>query len=138
MDEQPGLSDQYRMSSPWPMLIAFGLAIAEVGIFWPLAPLAIGGLLLLTGSTVGIIREAGYVESPWPLLSGFALALVAIGLALFAFSGGAFAVNSVSESLRTSGSIGLRGLSIAFAGVVALIGALVGKYWAVASPEQQY
>lgn len=135
MDEQPGLSDQYRMSSPWPMLVAFGLAIAEVGIFWPLAPVAVGGLLLLVGSLVGIIRETGYVESPWPLLAGFGLALVAIGAALFTYSGGAFAVNSVAESTRSAGSIGLRGVSIAVAGGLAMVGALVGKYWTTANAD---
>lgn len=135
MDEQPGLSDQYRMSSPWPMLIAFGLAIAEVGIVWPLAPLAVGGLLLLTGSVVGILREAGYVSSPWPPLAGFAVVLVVVGLGLFAYSGGAFAVNSVTESLRTPGSIGLRGIAIAVAGVLALVGAVVGKYWTTANAD---
>ena len=135
MDEQPGLSDQYRMSSPWPVLIAFGLAIAEVGIVWPLAPLAVGGLLMFVGSVVGILREAGYVASPWPLLSGFAVALVAIGVGLFLYSGGAFAVNSVTESLRTAGSIGLRGVTIALAGVLALAGAVVGKYWTTANAE---
>ncbi|WP_121822713.1 DUF7541 family protein [Halostella salina] len=135
MDEEPGLSDQYRMSSPWPVLIAFGLAIAEVGIVWPLVPLAVGGLLMFVGSVVGILREAGYVESPWPLLSGFAVALVAIGVGLFLYSGGAIAVNSVTESMRTPGSIGLRGLAIAVAGVLALAGAVLGKYWTTANAE---
>lgn len=133
MDEEPGLSDQYRMSSPWPVLIAFGLAIAEVGIVWPLAPLAVGGLLMLVGSVVGILREAGYVGSPWPTLAGFAVVLIAAGVGLFAYGGGAFAVNSVTESLRTAGSIGLRGVSIAVAGVLALVGAVLGKYWTTAN-----
>ncbi|NHN49911.1 cox cluster protein [Halostella sp. JP-L12] len=138
MDEQPGLSDQYRMSSPWPMLVAFGIAIAEVGIFWPLAPVAVGGLLLLVGSLVGIIRETGYVESPWPLLAGFGVALVLIGAALFSYSGGAFALNSVAESTRSAGSIGLRGVSIAIAGGLAVVGAVVGKYWTTANADPRY
>lgn len=128
MDEKPGLSDQYRMSSPWPILIAFGFAISEIGIFWPLAPLAVGGLLLFVGSTVGIIREVGYIESPWPLLTGIGFVLLVSGFTIFVNSGGTITMNSVAVSTRSSGSIGLRGISIAIAGGLALVGALVGKH----------
>lgn len=68
MDEQPGLSDQYRRASPWPMFVAFGIPIAEVGILFDLFALSVGGLLLFCGSVAGMLQEAGYAETPWPPL----------------------------------------------------------------------
>ena len=64
MDEQPGLSEQYRRASPWPLFIALGLPIAEIGVLFGLVPLAVGGLLLFVGSVAGIVQESGYVERP--------------------------------------------------------------------------
>lgn len=65
MDENPGLSDQYRMASPWPPFIALGLPIAEIGILFDVFPVAVGGLLLFCGSVAGILQEAGYARTPW-------------------------------------------------------------------------
>lgn len=85
MDEQSGVHDQYRRVSAWPVFVAFGLAIAELGVLTGIPPVAVGGLLLFVGSVVGILREAEYVESPWPLLTGLALALLAAGGVLAVF-----------------------------------------------------
>ncbi|MFC7114983.1 hypothetical protein ACFQH2_08475 [Natronoarchaeum sp. GCM10025703] len=63
MNEEPGLSDQYRKSSPWPMLIALGIVFSEVGIVLALFPVAVGGLVLLLGSIGGILRETEYVSA---------------------------------------------------------------------------
>ncbi|MFB6169769.1 MAG: cox cluster protein, partial [Haloarculaceae archaeon] len=81
MNEQPGLSDQYRMASPWPLFVALGLALSEVGVVLALFPVAVGGLLLFGGSVVGILKESGYVAAPWTPL--------AVLGAVFAVAGGA-------------------------------------------------
>ncbi len=119
MNEEPGLSDQYRKSSPWPMLIALGIVFSEVGIVLALFPVAVGGLVLLLGSIGGILRETEYVSSPWPVFFGLSVALVAVGMSLFSFAGG-----TISQSLTISAadsSIALRGLSIAAAGLVGAV-----------------
>lgn len=82
MDEQPGLSDQYRMASPWPIFVAFGIPIAELGILFDVFVVAVGGLLLFCGSLTGLIREAGYAKTAWRPLAAFAALLLAIGGAL--------------------------------------------------------
>jgi len=79
MDEQPGLSDQYRMASPWPMFVAFGIPIAELGILFDVFAVAVGGLLLFCGSLTGMIKEAGYAKTAWRPLAVFAVLLVAVG-----------------------------------------------------------
>lgn len=119
MNEEPGLSDQYRKSSPWPMLIALGIVFSEVGIVLALFPVAVGGLVLLLGSIGGILRETEYVSSPWPVFFGLSVVLVAVGMSLFSFAGG-----TISQSLTISAansSIALRGLSIAAAGLVGAV-----------------
>jgi hypothetical protein len=133
MDEQPGLSDQYRRSSPWPVFVALGLAISEVGIVLPAYPMAVGGLLLFVGSVVGIVSEADYVATPWPLLGGLSVVLVAAGVGLYAASGGTLAVEGSTVRLVGGGSVAVRGIAVVLAGVLALAGAGVGRTLAATS-----
>lgn len=114
MDEQPGLSDEYRKNSPWPLFVAFGLAIFEVGIVWPLFPVAVGGLLLFVGSVVGILRESGYVSNPWKGLVTASVICLVVGSAV---------------TLTTDGSVQLRGLAVVVGGVVVLFGGVFGSFW---------
>ncbi|WP_458187329.1 DUF7541 family protein [Haladaptatus sp. NG-WS-4] len=116
MDEQPGLSDQYRKSSPWPLFVAFGLALFEVGIVMAdsLFPVAVGGMLMFVGSVVGILRESEYIHDPWKGL------VVSAGVAFLV--GGAV-------WMTTSGSVQLRGTAILVGGVVLLVGGVAGALW---------
>lgn len=112
MEERPGPSDEYRKASPWPVFVAFGLAIFEVGIVWPLFPVAVGGLLLFVGSVVGILTESGYVASPWN-------GLVAASVLCLAVGGGV--------TLTTTGSVHLRGLAVLVGGAVVLAAGVFGS-----------
>jgi hypothetical protein len=114
MDEQPGLSDEYRKASPWPVFVAFGLAIFEVGIVWPLFPVAVGGLLLFVGSVVGILRESGYIADPWKGLVAASVVCLAAGALV---------------ALTTTGSVHLRGIAILAGGLVVLAGGVFGAIW---------
>jgi hypothetical protein len=82
MDDQPGLSDQYRMASPWPIFVALGIPLAEIGILFDVFVVAVAGLLLFCGSLTGLIREAGYAETAWRPLVVLAVPLIALGAAL--------------------------------------------------------
>lgn len=82
MDEQPGLSDQYRRASPWPLFVALGIPIAEIGVLFDVFAVAVGGLLLFCGSITGMLRESGYAKTPWRPLGAFAVVLVAVGSVL--------------------------------------------------------
>lgn len=117
----PGLSDQYRRASPWPLFVALGLAVSEVGVLFGLAPIAVGGLLLFGGSVAGIIQEAGYVERPWPLLAGIGVALLAGGALVVATQ---VAPSSPVADVRSPNGITYRGLVVAGTGVIlATVGA---------------
>lgn len=79
MDDQSGLSDQYRMASPWPIFVALGIPIAELGILFDVFVVSVGGLLLFCGSVTGLLREAGYAKTAWRPLAVFAVLLFVVG-----------------------------------------------------------
>ncbi|WP_144901306.1 DUF7541 family protein [Halobellus captivus] len=110
MDAEPGLSEQYRMASPWPLFVALGVPIAELGIVFGLFPLSVGGLLLFGGSVAGMAFESGYAKTPWRGLIGVALPLAALGAA-FAFTridlpGRGFAIIAAAAILVAAGVAG--------------------------------
>jgi hypothetical protein len=115
MEEQPGLSDQYRTASPWPVFVALGLVLSEIGVFIGLFPVAVFGLILFGGSIAGILTESGYVSRPWPTLVGVGvvLALIAVGLTVVYVPTGALAIANIGE-----GPVFTRLVAVASAGVV--------------------
>jgi hypothetical protein len=118
MDETPGLSDQYRMASPWPMFVALGLTIAEVGILFNLFSVAVGGLLLFCGSIAGILREAEYVSTSWR-------ALVALSIPVFAFGVGLLYADA--QVANAGIQLGERAYAVLAAGAILLVGGVVGE-----------
>ena len=85
--EDPGLGDQYRTASPWPLFVALGVPISEVGLLFDLFPVAVGGLVLFCGSAAGMAEDAGYVDAPWPALAVLAACCLALGAGLALLAG---------------------------------------------------
>lgn len=120
MDEEPGLSDQYRMASPWPVFVALGLALSEVGIFLGIFAIAVGGLLLFVGSVAGILKESGYVDQLWGTLLGFGIVLFVAGGGL-AVSQVGFTPDVIAGAIAAPDGYGLvvpRAIAIGFAGAI--------------------
>jgi len=115
MEEQPGLSDQYRTASPWPVFVALGLVLSEIGVFIGLFPVAVFGLILFGGSVAGILTESGYVTRPWPTLVGVGvvLAFIAAGLAVAYLPAADIAVANIGN-----GPVFTRLVAVAVAGIV--------------------
>ncbi|RRJ32839.1 DUF7541 family protein [Halocatena pleomorpha] len=130
MDDQPGLSDQYRMSSPWPVFVALGLVLSELGVLFGIIPLSVGGLLLFAGSTAGILTESGYTSDLWRVMGGIGAVLVVLGAILTGTQLGLSAPSAiVSELIAAFGGqpngIIIRGVSIVAAGVITIgVGAI--------------
>jgi hypothetical protein len=114
---QPGLSDQYRKASPWPLFVALGFVISEVGVVLGVFPIAVGGLLLFGGTVAGILREAGYVERPWRSLGVFGAILVGFGLLTVGLNLGATQL-SPAALLDPAKPFVYRGSAIAAAGLI--------------------
>ncbi|MFB6077404.1 MAG: cox cluster protein [Halarchaeum sp.] len=115
MSEQPGLSEQYRTASPWPVFVALGLVLSEVGVFigGPILPVGVGGVLLLEGSVVGILRESGYADHLWTTALAVGAVVTALGAVLVVYGDPGSALHVYQ-----------RGLALAGAGVLAALGAL--------------
>ncbi|REA00957.1 hypothetical protein DEQ92_19395 [Haloferax sp. Atlit-6N] len=111
MSEESGTESLKTGSSPWPMFIAFGLVLSEVGVLFALRPVSVGGLLLFVGSVAGIFAESGYVTRPARSIGAQGIALVGIGAVLV---------------LREQAGTTIRGQSIAIAGVLSLVLLLLG------------
>lgn len=126
MEDQPGLSDQYRMSSPWPVFVALGLVLSEVGVLFGIIPLSVGGLLLFVGSIAGILTESGYTERLWRVLSVLGTALIVIGGVLVGTQlqlsdpGQLLAGVTTAFGAQPNGIV-VRGISIVVAGVLAIV-----------------
>lgn len=128
MDDQPGISDQYRMSSPWPLIVVLGFVCSELGLLFNVFPVAVGGLLLLVASVAGILQESGYAERPWNLLVGLGLALVALGGILAFTQLDTLSVDALATTLLEPSGIVARGAALAVAGVVAALFGAGGRY----------
>ncbi|WP_224269705.1 DUF7541 family protein [Haloprofundus salinisoli] len=118
MDENPGLSEQYRTASPWPFFIALSIPLAEAGILFNLFAVAVGGLLLFFGCCAGMLQETGYVDRPWRALVGSAILVFALGgLLLYADTQVANEAVQLAE----------RGYAVLVAGVILFVGGLLGE-----------
>jgi hypothetical protein len=130
MDEQPGLSDQYRRSSPWPLLVALGLVLSEIGVVLGFLAITVVGLLLFVGSIAGITRESGYVERPWNVLAGLGVALALAGGAIGAWALDPLSTGALLDAVGAPSTHGIvaRGVAIAVAGLLALLAGASGRY----------
>ncbi|WP_302080303.1 DUF7541 family protein [Salinibaculum rarum] len=116
-DVQPGLSDQYRKASPWPMLVAFGFVISEVGVVLGLFPITVGGLLLFGGTVSGILSESGYAAQTWRSLVAFGVVLLAFGALTVGLNISVGAL-SLEALLDTARPFVYRGSAITAAGLI--------------------
>lgn len=92
--------------SPWPIPIALGITLSEIGVLLGFRPLSVGGLLLFIGTIAGITYEAGYVDRPERAIGIQGVALIGIGLVLIT-------VNHIGSTVR--------GQSITIAGAISLL-----------------
>lgn len=127
MTEQSGLQSQYRRASPWPVFVALGFALAELGIFVGYYAVAVGGLLLLAGSVAGILVESGYVGDLWRPLTGLGVAFAVLGLVLIASQVDAGTLDVLGVVSNPNGFVG-RGLAITGAGGILVIVGAVGFF----------
>lgn len=124
MDEQAETGDRTPKASAWPLFVALGLALGEVGVVLGLYPIAVGGLLLFVWSVAAIVHEAGYVARPWKLLGALGAVLV-VGGALVVYSQVGTDPNA---ALAVPDGITARGLAIVGTGVVAVAAGGAGTY----------
>ncbi|EMA51177.1 DUF7541 family protein [Halococcus thailandensis] len=128
MDDQPGLSDQYRMSSPWPLIVVLGLLFSELGLLFNVFPVAVGGLLLFVGAIAGIVLESGYADRPWNLLAGLGVALCVLGALVTVTQLDSVTFDAIATVVgRPNGIVG-RGVELLIAGIVSVVIGAGGRF----------
>lgn len=115
-------TEQPPTSSPWPILVAAGLALSGVGAIVDLFPVAVGGLVLFAASVTGFVTESDHVSSPWPIAIGLGLAFVVGGSVLYAAGTDLLAIET------GVGGLASRGLAITVAGVATIVGTVLLRY----------
>ena len=128
MDDQSGLSDQYRMSSPWPLIVVLGLVFSELGLLFNVFAVAVGGLLLFVGAIAGIILESGYAERPWTLLAGLGVALCVLGVLVTVTQLDSVTLDAVAGVIGRPNGIVARGIELLVAGIVAVVIGAGGRF----------
>lgn len=118
MDEKPGLSERYRTASPWPVFVALGLTMGELGILFNVFSVAVAGLLLLAGSVAGMAKESGYAKTPWRVLGVCAVLLFGLGGAL---------LYAEAQTGAGTAQLGERGQAVLVAATILLVGAVGGE-----------
>jgi len=133
MNEKPGVSDRYQMASPWPLFVALGFALSEVGIVLGVFPISVGGVLLFGGSIAGILTESGYATHLWKTSALIGAGLLVVALVL-AFLQGELSTTAALSAVETPNEPGYRllsrGVSIGLAGVflVGIGAAQIGRH----------
>lgn len=111
-DAHGGVSDQYPSASPWPLFVALGIALSELGVLFNAISVAVGGLVLLSTSVVGIVRESGYAATLWRPTAVLGVLWGAVAVALFAGTDLAFRASYVGAvaalCLAAAGAFALR------------------------------
>ena len=110
MSDDSDTGSTYTGGSPWPLIVALGFTLSEIGVVLGLRPVSVAGLLLFVGSVSGILTEAGYISRPQRAIGVQGLALIGVGGVLI-----------VENQTGTT----IRGQSIAIAGILCLVGALL-------------
>lgn len=127
-DEDSTVNDRVGRVSPWPLFIAIGLGLSEVGIVFGLVPLAIGGILLFGGSCAGILHEAGYVASLWHPLRAIGGLFCVLGGGLWLIRLPTYTIQSGVQTIALD-IVALRGVVILVAGGLLVATGLLGPIW---------
>lgn len=125
MSEQPNVQTPTRRASPWPLFVALGFALSELGVFIGLYPVAVGGILLLGASVAGILRESRYASDLWRPLLGLGVAFVLLGGLVVATQISPGSTDVASLLAEPNGIVG-RGMTISGAGVILLAAGFAG------------
>lgn len=125
--------------SGWPIIVALGLVVGELGVLFGATPVAVGGVVLFGGGAAAIAREAGLARDPWRPLAAIGLVIGALSfgvwsLRVYELSPGAYLMQVATDAIAVRAAV-------VFAAALVLVAAgLVGTLFEsrradVASPE---
>lgn len=111
--------------SAWPIAVALGLAIGEVGVLLGLVPVAVSGVVLFGGGIAAISRESGLATDPWHPLAAVGGVIGALSLGVWSLRVYEFSLSAYLARVTTD-AIAVRAAVVFVAAVVLLGAGLVG------------
>lgn len=128
MSGGPTAGDGGRRTSPWPVFVALGFAVAELGVFFGVVPLAVGGIVVFGGSCSGLLTEVRSRSSPSRSLIPVGVLFVIIGIGLWSAGVSDFTASGVLAAPRVDG-VALRGAAVLTGGVVLVAAGAGAHVW---------
>lgn len=119
------MADAPRRSSPYPILVALGLAVGEVGVLFGLVPVAVGGVLLFGGAAAGVARESGVAGSTWRALAAVGATIGTASLLVWGLRADAWAPAAFRAAAAADG-IAVRAAVVVGAAVLLVGAGLLG------------
>lgn len=119
MDESP------RKASPYPVFVALGIAVGELGVLFGVVPVAVGGVILFGGSAAAMARESGVARSAWRSLALIGAAIGLGSLAVWGLRAPAMTTDALRAAAATDG-IAVRAAVVLGAAVVLVLAGVLG------------
>lgn len=122
------MAEADRRTSPWPILVAVGLAVGELGVLFGLVPIAVGGVVLFGASAAGVIRDAGLATTASRPLAAVGTAIGAASLAVWRLRADALAGDAFLAAAATDAVAARAAVVFGAAAVLLGAGLLAGAY----------
>lgn len=112
-------------SSPYPVLVALGLAGGELGVLIGLVPLAITGVVLFGTSAAAMARESGLARNLWRALASVAASIGLLALLVLSIRAGSVRPSAL-RTVATTDALGVRAAVVVGAALFLLVVAIAG------------
>lgn len=119
------MDDPERTASPWPILVALGIAVGELGVLFGFVSLAVGGILAFGLGAASILREADVVRGRARPILGVGILLGALGLLVWSLRVYHPTLDAYLTMAATDG-IAARAAIVVGAAVLLVAGGLLG------------
>lgn len=128
MDRGPKSGTVGRRTSLWPVFVAMGFVTAELGVFFAIIPVAVGGVVLFGGSCAGLVHEVGYGSSTAQVLTRVGGMFVVLGTVVWLARLSTISLQSLLAAPAADG-IALRGTAVGTAGLLLVAAGYLGRAW---------
>lgn len=122
------MDDRYPRTSPWPVFVALGLAVSEVGVLFGLLFVSVGGILLFGSSCAGLVAETGYAESAWGPLAGIGGLFALLGIGLWMIGARPWGSLDALVTAPLVDGVAFRGAAVLVAAGLLIVGGALGTW----------
>lgn len=119
------MNDGARETSAWPIFVALGVAVGELGVLFNLVPVAVGGVVLFGGASAAVVAESELADGPWRPLAAIGAIVGAISLGVWSLRVSEPTLSAYLARVATD-AIAVRAAVVFVAALVLVAAGLVG------------